>query len=276
MDIVLLDKIRTLYNEYLNDDKYVFAYGGKHKIIILQKLKSTITNENRIIDGEIIDEKYARFRADKLKIIAIFNRFDPGHKISNYKITKYKKYKVNTILQADNFCHDINTVFVGRYYDFLNGGVHYFKSIEVPFYMDICLSIDYDGNYHSWNDENGQKYKSGYYSYGKKIGVHITYLSNGSEEHTSYYDNIHNGKKLVKYYKNGILHGRWIEFYECGTRKLYGEYFNGVKWGTWKKYDIYGNLIDDDIDAYEKINMCIKNKLYGKLKNLYQNQPQLW
>ena len=43
--------------------------------------------------------------------------------------------------------------------------------------------------------------------------------------------------------KNGQKHGRYLEYYENGKIKLKGRFNKDIQVGTWRHYDIYGNLI---------------------------------
>ena len=49
--------------------------------------------------------------------------------------------------------------------------------------------------------------------------------------------------KLVKHYKNGVVHGKIIYYWDNGEIRLTGQYENMRRTGTWKTYDTNGSLI---------------------------------
>ncbi len=49
--------------------------------------------------------------------------------------------------------------------------------------------------------------------------------------------------KLVKHYKDGIVHGKIIYYWDNGQIRITGQYENMKRIGIWKTYDSNGNLI---------------------------------
>ena len=49
--------------------------------------------------------------------------------------------------------------------------------------------------------------------------------------------------KLVKHYKNGIVHGKIIYYWDNGQVRLTGQYDKMHRIGTWKTYESNGDLI---------------------------------
>ena len=49
--------------------------------------------------------------------------------------------------------------------------------------------------------------------------------------------------KILKHYKNGIVHGKIIYYWDNGQIHLTGQYDQMHRIGTWKTYDINGDLI---------------------------------
>ncbi|MDP6853466.1 MAG: hypothetical protein QF472_05900 [Candidatus Marinimicrobia bacterium] len=49
--------------------------------------------------------------------------------------------------------------------------------------------------------------------------------------------------KLVKQYKNGVVHGKIIYYWDNGEIRLTGQYENMRRTGSWKTYNINGSLI---------------------------------
>ena len=52
--------------------------------------------------------------------------------------------------------------------------------------------------------------------------------------------------KLVKHYKNGILHGKIIYYWDNGQIRLTGQYQNMQRAGVWKTYNSNGELIVEE------------------------------
>src|SRR2546428_12195942 len=74
-----LELIEEKCTEYLNDPNFVFKCcidekTDDHWIVILKKLDDTVTNESRT---NIKNHLYAKFRADKLKVIKIYKIQNP-------------------------------------------------------------------------------------------------------------------------------------------------------------------------------------------------------
>ena len=59
--------------------------------------------------------------------------------------------------------------------------------------------------------------------------------------------------KLVKHYKNGLVHGKIIYYWDNGQIHLTGQYEKMRRIGTWKHYDIDGTLIcEENYDRKDK------------------------
>lgn len=105
--------------------------------MILQKLKDNKTNEDR---KNIFCKDYVNFRANKLKVVMIFNIYDLSVSrqriISEYKdelCTKETVYQICGIVEPDCYCEDIDQVF--------SNGIHYFRTIEAAYHYGIRLII---------------------------------------------------------------------------------------------------------------------------------------
>ena len=61
--------------------------------------------------------------------------------------------------------------------------------------------------------------------------------------------------KLVKHYKNGLVHGKIIYYWDNGQIHLSGQYDKMHRIGTWRHYDGDGTLIHEEnydrIDKYQ-------------------------
>lgn len=49
--------------------------------------------------------------------------------------------------------------------------------------------------------------------------------------------------KIIKHYKNGIVHGKLLYYWDNGQVHLIGQYEQMRRVGIWKTYDSIGNLI---------------------------------
>ena len=52
--------------------------------------------------------------------------------------------------------------------------------------------------------------------------------------------------KLVKHYKNGLVHGKIIYYWDNGQIRLTGQYDKMHRVGTWKSYESNGDLIREE------------------------------
>jgi hypothetical protein len=60
-------------SKWSSDANIVFSSWGKKWVVVFQKLKDTMTNEKNI---KVKDSRYAKFSADRLKVICVFNKFN--------------------------------------------------------------------------------------------------------------------------------------------------------------------------------------------------------
>ena len=60
--------------------------------------------------------------------------------------------------------------------------------------------------------------------------------------------------KLIKHYKNGLVHGKIIYYWDNGQIRLTGQYDKTHRIGTWKTYESNGDLIrEENYDCKESI-----------------------
>lgn len=152
-------RIYETYWKYITNSKYVYKSCHVDWIIILEKIHGTITNENR---SNVVFGKYAKYRANKLKVVLIFNKFNPILTINNITNSLHKEkihYVVGEIVET-NFDSNISKV--------CTTGIHYFKSIESAFYLELNLKKKYTGKY-IFRDSNGLILKQFMYLNGEKI-----------------------------------------------------------------------------------------------------------
>lgn len=149
-------------HNYTGNNNYVFKSCQIKWIIILQKLNDTITNENR---NDIYDIETASFRANKLKVICIVNKFNPKININKIINSIYTKknitYTVNEIVCVDDYDMDINNIY--------SSGIHYYKSLDPAFYSELDLYKKYIGNFFSYHN-NGRIEVNGFIINGNFFG----------------------------------------------------------------------------------------------------------
>lgn len=131
-------------------------------LVIMKKLPDTKTNEAR---NGIVDEKYAKFRANKLMVIHIIDMNNPDLSEINPKkyvvnefmywndgfgrvIDKKMRYDVGQIVEPDCYDEHIDAV--------CTNGIHYYKSIVAAFYQK-SIPEKYTGTVLKWHS-NGSFY----------------------------------------------------------------------------------------------------------------------
>jgi isocitrate dehydrogenase kinase/phosphatase len=79
-------------------------------LVVMKKIKGTQTNEDR---SEVADFNHAKFRANKLKVIKIFNKNNPDltkQSIINKYDEKKLRYTVGRIVKIDDYDRKIENV----------------------------------------------------------------------------------------------------------------------------------------------------------------------
>lgn len=259
-----LQIILELYKEYIADN-YVYKVcnnsDGKRKwIVILHKFTRTKTNEER---SDVVNNNYAKFRANKLQVIKIFDMNEPTVTIDvvkNKYIDKYLEYAVNKIVHSDYYDDEINRI--------CTGGIHYFKTIQAAYYYGD-VPENYTGEWFEFYDNGnvskqynfieghktgeylewylfGKLYLRGFYNNGQKVDKWTRTYKNGQIKSISNYGCPHIGDapgetEEKTYDQSGKLCGKYIEWYDNKKKRLQGEYFNDQKTGKWTKWYESGN-----------------------------------
>jgi hypothetical protein len=124
-----MDYLGTILASYIESEEYVYKSCYNY-IVVLLKLADTKTNESR---SKITNPLYAKYRANKLKVIAIVHKFDPTKLITEVENSSYERnkviYKVGKILEISDYDDDLENV--------CSTGIHYFKTVEPAFYYDL-------------------------------------------------------------------------------------------------------------------------------------------
>jgi antitoxin component YwqK of YwqJK toxin-antitoxin module len=246
-DLKLLKNACTKYTKISNDDgfdslssKYVYKKCIDHTnksiqcLVILEKLDVTITNENR---EYVTNARYASFRADKLKVVAIININDVLNTrpclLTSFRINYISVmtiYEVGKTVHSNFFDNELNNVH--------SGGIHYFKTIEPAYFYSKNFQEKYTGQYHCWSD-NGSLICEGHYANGFRSGLWTYFYSDGKKlSEGSYIDNEQSGE--------------WVFWHNNGVTESVGEYSVGKKQGKWiyrhrnSKISSRGHYVNDD------------------------------
>jgi antitoxin component YwqK of YwqJK toxin-antitoxin module len=226
-----LEYIKKKYSKFVGKEKYVFkkcmdCSSEKDKsrkwLVILKKIKSTRTNEER---SGVINKNYAKFRANILKVIKIINVNDP-RLIKKKIVNRYKnnilEYEEGKIVVCENYDENIEHT--------CSNGIHYYRTIE-PAYVYGIVPKKYTGCVYD-RDPNGVTIRLWNYSNGKRNGKQYIFYKNGN---VMYQEEYINGKRS----------GEWIEKYKNGTEKLKEFYLDGVKSGKWNERSINGDIVQE-------------------------------
>lgn len=223
-----LDKIKELCKKFIKDDNFVYKASQnivsktdktRKWIIVLKKSPETKTNEDR---DDIFDEKYSKYRADKLEVILIINMITLKTN-KTFVVNEFKghiiKYEVGKIVECDKY--DDSTK------DYLSRGIHYFKSLDGAYYFGKVPS-KFIGKWYMWYD-NGRLLCE-FYIDNEKILKWSDWYSNGK-------------KKSEGCFVNYKKHGKWNTWNE-NNEQMVEEYLEGVliaKWLVWNdKYNVNG------------------------------------
>jgi len=126
-------EILNLYEEYINNNQYIYKRCNNNLIVIMKKLKETFTNEER---KNIVDSQYAKYRGTEFKIILIFDSMNLST-TSLFGESHYNKtfiYTIGSIVKEKYFDYNIETV--------CTIGIHYFNNIIAAYYY-----VNHPSNY---------------------------------------------------------------------------------------------------------------------------------
>ena len=221
----------------------------RNSIIILELLNDTITNEKR---KDVINDKYAKFRCNKAKVIDITN-------VKTSELMK-KDLSIFDDLFVYSFGEIIETVFNTNINEVCTDGIRYFKTKEAAlswFYIQDDKNFP-DGKWTQWN-ENGQKHCEGTYKNGKHDGKWTGLHENGQKFYECAYKNgKHDGKCIYWYgneknqkesevtYKEGTLEGKCTCWWYDADKRSEGSYKNGKKEGKWTEWWVNGQIKSEE------------------------------
>lgn len=231
--------IQNMYAEYINDPYCVYTCVGNY-IVVMKKCDETKTNELR---DRVVDPKFARFRANRLLVLVIFNKFVPNVRI-NYVNAQYgwPHYEVNKIISDNRYDPNINYA--------RGSGIQYTRTIEPAFHCvgDGHVAVGskmfehVTGTWMKWFD-NGTKSDEFEIVNGKRHGKFMVWFENGNVKmEGTYMDNKLNGLFICRHDNGSIqyeatyiedkLHGKSTHWGQDGILTHFNYYFYGVHYKT--------------------------------------------
>jgi len=220
----ILDNILNSYLAYTQDPQYVYKKCRDDYIVILRKPLFVNTNENR---KSVKNPSYAKFRADRLEVVLIFNAIEPTNTVTTaYSIYDYDfKYEVGKLI---NDTYDINSeVICGQ-------GIHYFKTIQAAYYYEISPTMltNHFGRYVRYHD-NGNIHYSIEYGYMSENFMREDWDENGNKIHerscdgkNAYECNYENGNKTYENISNENIVN--LYYYKDGNKTNVYQYKDGI------------------------------------------------
>ncbi len=192
----------------------------RNSIVMLELLEDSKTNEKR---DDVVNDKYAKFRCDKAKVIDITNVKTGETMEKDLSIwNRGFDYTVGEIVKTD-FNTNLNVI--------CTVGIHYFKTKEAAlswFYRKSSIIFP-DGKWIWWY-ENGDKSSEGTYKDGKEDGKWI-----------GWYKYVRGKKEYEETYKDGVLEGKWTGWHRNGQKNSEGTFKDGKMDGKWIHWYDNGN-----------------------------------
>ena len=220
------------------------------------------------------------------------NRVDKNGK----KQGPWKKYEKGVLVYEGQFVNDVPQGTFKYYYpngklksvsEFVTG----VSRVNVTTYHEngnvaskgTFINQQKDGQWQYFSDKNVLLSEENY-KLGKKNGKFVTYSVDGNKLKEEQYTNDHLNGECKSYYEkeeiftvshyiNGKLNGEMKTYYPGAILSQEGLYYNGIKTGTWNKYDSKGQLrITEEYDSKGNLQ---KKYLYiyanGKAQKINQN-----
>lgn len=225
-----LELLLETYSSYIENETIVYKSCSGDWIVFLKYESDTNTNETRT---NAVDTDYAKYRADKMRVMLIVNKFDATttDKISNSIYAKRITYSVGEVITEINFDTTLNNT--------CSFGIHYFKKIDEAFYFELGSDrYKITGLYKEWY-ENGNLGKKSAYIDGELNGKTTKWRENGDlmsegnylddKRHGAYRSYYENGQiRTNNNYKNGLQHGPQKKWYENGQLFKFANYSEGT------------------------------------------------
>ena len=208
-------------------------------------VKLEILGKHNEMRPNVADNKYAKFRCEKAKVLQIYDMHDVHNPVITYRwaqsIEKKNFYYIADEIMETKFNEDITKV--------CSKGIHYFLTEEAAFYYDY---EPHNGMSKSYYD-NGQLHAKVYYKNGELHGLQEYFHENGNlvgryktenglrqGKYEIYYDN---GKLYRKtFLRNGVPVGEDIFYFENGDIMERSTYANDRRVGVWEIYNSDGSI----------------------------------
>lgn len=272
----ILIEFERVCEPYIFDPKYVFK-STEDSLIVLEKLPSTLTNQMRTLT-ENGDPNYAKYRANELKVIVIFDRYNPSEtkEKTNSIFKKTFAYESGKIVKALSYGEkELNEKYFedeGNNERVCTFGIHYYKTIEAAFYHQIDVSHlngyvfvrngdgviikrkEYiEGKIQEIRYSNGNLECKYNYVDGKKNGQVEAFYEDGSikarfsfidDKKNGICEDFHNNGTLKRKYNyvDDKMSGDHILFFENGRKRSECQYIDGKKNGVETKWRNIINL----------------------------------
>lgn len=171
--------LKNICNGLINVNRCVYKRCAHSKLVVMEKLPETRTNEKRTNVSNFL---FAKFRADMLKTVAIFDIHNPQkriHRVANRFKDDCVEYSVGNVTVASGFDESLNLV-KGR-------GLHYFHTLDCAFYFRDPVK-SYSGPWYEWY-HSGSPMKCGDVINGKPVGRWTEWYPDGTfKGHVDYQD----------------------------------------------------------------------------------------
>lgn len=118
---------------HFEDSRHIFRSCAKDWIVVFRKLEDSVTDEKR--PAMIADSGNATFRADKLEVVKIFNKYTPYITTPLIKTSYYETHQ-----------HEFKTGQV------VMGCISYYKTLERAYYQELDYKELSDGP-KKWDDD---------------------------------------------------------------------------------------------------------------------------
>lgn len=277
---IYIAKYKMMYPDYFNNSDYVFGCNlndsnNCENFIIYKLFPNTICSEDNKID------KYKKYIASHLKIVLIFNKFEPEKKsvfFSDNDIVEDAEFYITPIVPFYLGLNKCST-YIGKYLEWYdNGIIKFIGYLKKGKKESFCTNYNILGKYKS----------SGEFVNGLKHNKWLLFHKNGNVTECFYKNGIMDGnvivwksiKKTIKLksftLKNGKKNGQYIEYFDKNQSiptifdshnlnvKTKGNFINDKKTGQWMEMI---DCVDTD-KYYIKCNYCngVKKGFVSKYK----------
>lgn len=171
--------LKKACSDFIKPGRFIYKRCNHSKLVVMEKLPVSMTNEQRT---NVVNFWHAKFRADMLRTVAIFDMHNPGRRLARVSNTfkdNNVEYSVGHVTVASGFDKSLNLV--------KGEGLHYFHTLDCAFYFRDPLR-SYSGPWYGWHS-SGAPMCQGQVMRGKPVGRWIEWNLDGSfKKYTDYPD----------------------------------------------------------------------------------------